>query len=255
MTNRRLSSKALAQDLWESSNVNISARSVRRRLLKANLKSHRPAKKPFINAQQRARRVRWCLEHREWTLDQWRKVIFTDESKFQLFNTKQMVRRRPGERFNPECIAPTVKFPDSVMVWSCMCYHGVGRMFLLEKNEKFNAKTYQNVIQSRLLPSALEWHPDGSYIFQDDGAPCHRARSVLALKDQLNVPSLDWWPGQSPDLNVIENLWSRVDNLLRERPPTTRNELIGSIIRIWNHVITPDEVHNLVDSMPDELRQ
>ena len=89
-TKRRLSSKALAQDLQESSNVNISARSVRRRLLKADLKCHRPAKKPFINTQQRERRVRWCLEHREWILDQWRKVIFTMNRNFNSSIPKEL---------------------------------------------------------------------------------------------------------------------------------------------------------------------
>lgn len=254
LANRRQSSRVLARQWVDSIECNaISSRTVRRRLCKANLKSYRPAKKPFINQKQRERRLRWCHEHKNWSLDQWRTVIFSDESKFQLFSNKGTVRRRPGERYKPECLQATVKFPDSAMIWSCMSYHGVGRMFLLEKNARFNARLYQGVLENRLLLSANEWFPNGGYLFQDDGAPCHRAKSVVALKERLHIPSLDWWPGQSPDLNVIENLWNRVDQLVSEIAPKTRQELIGAIIRVWNHVITQDLLHNLIDSMPRRI--
>ena len=73
-----------------------------------------------------------------------------------------------------------------------MSYRGVGRMFLLKKDGKFNAHMYQNAIPNLLLPSAVEWFPDGDNLVQGDGSPRHQARSVIAMTDQLNIPSLDW---------------------------------------------------------------
>ena len=254
LINRRSSSKQLACELRQSTGCVVSERTIRRRLLSAGLKSCRPAKKPFVNYTQRQRRLRWCHEFKNFTEEQWKKVIFSDESSFQAFNVRGQVRRRIGERYKPECLQPTVKFPHSVMVWSCVSFHGVGRLFILEKGARFNSKLYMDILKERLLRSAREWYPDGDYMFQDDGAPCHRSKGVTIHKENLGIPSLPLWPGQSPDLNIIENLWSRVDALVQEKKPTTRCELINAIIQVWHREITPELIQNLIKSMPNRIR-
>ncbi len=220
----------------------------------AGLKSCRPAKKPFINTSQRLRRLKWCQEFKDWTMEQWRHVVFSDESMFSVFGSKGSVRRRSGERFKPECMEPTVKHPETIMIWSCISHLGVGRLYLLEKGDKFNAARYQHVLETRLIPSAREWFPNGDWFFQDDGAPCHHAKSVKCFLQERNITPLPWWPGQSPDLNPIENLWYRVQRLVEETNPASRNDLISAVIRVWNHIITQEELKKLIDSMPKRIK-
>ena len=58
------------------------------------------------------------------------------------------------------------------------------------------------------------------------------------------------WPGNSPDLNPIENLWARLKRLVGKKHPSNKQELISAIISSWFHVIDSKDLAALVDSMP-----
>jgi len=68
-------------------------------------------KKPLISEKNRRARIAFAKKHLNWMPQQWSRVIFTDESKFNRFGSdgKIYVRRRKGEEFSKNCIKPTVK--------------------------------------------------------------------------------------------------------------------------------------------------
>ena len=43
--------------------------------------------KPSLTADQRTARLSWALEHRNWTMDDWKRVIWSDETKINRFNS------------------------------------------------------------------------------------------------------------------------------------------------------------------------
>ena len=57
-----------------------------------------------------------------------------------------------------------------------------------------------------------------------DVAPRHRSKAVKEFLEQENVQVLDW-PGNSPDLNPIENLWKLIKAKVAEKYPFNLNEL------------------------------
>lgn len=105
-------------------------------------------------------------------------ICFSHESIFQILMDKsRFVRRRKDERFNPDCVAATVKHPTSIMVWSVISGRGTGRLYIVEGTMRQDQ--YKNVLEKRLLPQTKEWFPNGEdWIFMHDSAPCHKARSV-----------------------------------------------------------------------------
>ena len=58
------------------------------------------------------------------------------------------------------------------------------------------------------------------------------------------------WPAQSHDFNPIENLWYRVSCVVGKNKPKTRRELIEQVTAAWYRVISPEELKELVDSLP-----
>ena len=167
------------------------------------------------------------------------------------------VRRRTSEAYLPECMLPTIKHPVAVMIWACMASKGVGRIKVIKGI--VNARVYiDEILTRKVKQSAVNifgQDPSGTpdFIFQEDGAPCHTARVCQAWFRDNNVRLLAW-PGNSPDLNPIENLWARLKKLVSQRHPSNKTELIEAIIESWHHVITAQELETLVNLMPDRCR-
>jgi hypothetical protein len=56
-------------------------------------------------------RLSWAKKLKQWTLDWWKSVLWSDESKFEIFgsNRRVFVRRRVGEQMISPCVVPTMK--------------------------------------------------------------------------------------------------------------------------------------------------
>ncbi len=84
----------------------------------------------------RQRRLTWAKEKKNWTVAQWSKVLFSDESKFCISfgNQGPRVWRKGGEAHSTSCLKSSVKFPQSVMIWGAMSSAGVGPLCFLKTN-------------------------------------------------------------------------------------------------------------------------
>lgn len=247
----RKSTSVDINDALADSGVAVSGRTVRRRLVSAGLRARIPRKKPFLNPAQRRKRLQWAKKHVSWTSEQWKKILWSDETRISIFGSDgvRYVRRRTGEDCLPECTTATMKHPLSIMVWGCMSQDSVGRLQIL--NGSVNADKYiQEGLEPKVLPSAPDIFGDGMpYIFQQDGAPCHTAKKCIAWCKKNKVELLDW-PGNSPDLNPIENLWARLKRAVAAKRPSNKRQLTEAVIHAWHHIIAPTDLEKLVDSMP-----
>ncbi|GFX64656.1 transposable element Tcb2 transposase [Trichonephila clavipes] len=113
---------------------------------------------------------------------------------------------------------------------------------------------YKDVLQNRLIPQLEEWFQNREpYIFMQDGAPCHTARSIKAFLIEQNIHLLDW-PRNSPDMKPIENFWELMKIEVAKDVITNKTQLLEKIIHVWNHPPQMQEtVHSCIDSMPRRI--
>lgn len=193
-------------------------------------------------------RLAWAKKYRNWTSQQWNSVIWSDESRFEVCTGDQRpkVLRRKNEAFHKDCLNRKVKFPASIMVWGCMSAKGVGSLCFVDGI--VNLK----ILKDHLLPSIEELQSnDKDYIFQQDGAPCHKSKKTMAWLKRKGLPLIDW-PASSPDQSPIETLWGVMKQKLRERPARTAEDLRTRLQEIWDS-FTPSDCQKLVETMPRRL--
>ena len=247
--NKRATANDLRAHLECATGVTVSKSTIKRRLHAAGLRGCVAVKKPLLSKRHKSARKKWAKERKTWTEDDWSRVVFSDESTFEVFShSRQLyVRRKPNERYLPECLAPTVKFGGGkVMVWGCMAASGVVVVDGTVTSAKY----------TRLLSPCLK--RDGeklvgqNFVFQQDNAPVHTAKATKRWFASRNIDVMPW-PAQSPDLNPIENLWMTMKRRVAEKCPQSIADLIKIIKATWN-AIDPQTTRHLVNSMPRRLK-
>ncbi len=206
------------------------------------------ATKPLLNQRQRQKHLTWAVEKNNWTVAQWSKVLFSDESKFCISfgNQGPRVWRKSGEAQNPCCLKSSVKFPQSVMIWAAMSSAGIGPLSFLKST--VNAAIYQEILEH--LHASFCWQALWRcwFHFPAGLGTCPHCQGTKSWFNDHGVTVLDW-PANSPDLNPIENLWSIVKRKMRDTRPNNADDMKATVKETWAS-IPPQQCHKLITSMP-----
>jgi transposase len=179
------------------------------------------------------------------------KLLFSDEAMFELQPRQPYYIHRPvSSRFHPRYVYPRFHHPVKVMVWGCFSSRGVCALEILRPGETVNSQRYVQILSEHLQIS-MAWSE--ATIFMHDNAPPHASKVTRQWLADNNITVLDR-PGNSPDLNPIENLWSRLKSIVRLKSAKTVEELRKVIMEAWQ-TISCDYCKKLISSMPARLRQ
>lgn len=257
LRNRFSNAVELQQELRATRRRTVSVSTVRRRLKEKKITPRRAATGPKLTAAHRQARLQFAREHVDWTLDQWRAVLFSDETRVSLFcnDRRRRVYRRQGERFAQACIQETVEYGGG----SCMFWGGMsvaGKTDLVCVSRTGGARGQGSLTAHRYITEILEEHvvPYAGFVgegftLMHDNARAHTAAIVRAYLQEVRI-SVMQWPARSPDLNPIEHLWDHLKRKVRSRDPapTTLQELEAAVMEEWAR-IPQEQILKLVRSM------
>ena len=227
--------------------LDCSARTIRRRLDEAGLLGRVGATEYAYDERDLQRRLSFAEGYGSWTVADWGRVIFSDETHIEVYGRSRVWVQRPrGERFNPDYLVERVPHSERVSLWGCFCARGVGQaeVFVGE----FDAARYVDILQHNLIQTALHFYPREHWWFQQDNAPQHTSRLANRWFHNHGVDLLDF-PPYSPDLNPIENLWSILKARVEARLARTMDEVERVLKEEWE-ALDYELLTSLAHSMP-----
>ena len=136
------------------------------------------------------------------------------------------------------------------MIWGIISEKGLGpivRIDSLEEGETTLNRERSLTLLQRYLIQNFPNLKEKKLILQQDNAPAHRYHKINEWLDKKEVKKLDW-PPQSPDLNLIEDVWNEIKFRLRGKAFQDKEKLWKEIKKEWKN-ISNSFIKNLYQSL------
>ncbi len=196
-------------------------------------------------------RTRFAIKYKHWTAIDWMKVSFLDEKTIQTYaNGKVLVKRKRNERYDSDKIISQEKqnTKNKVNLVGVVSHNGPNMLYSV--STKFKSVEFESLVRTRVEKIVR------NTIVLMDNASIH-SNGLRYLKS-TGVEVFDDFPPKSPDINIIENVWGRLQKKLniklRHVTISTKEQLLQLIEETWSEMPV-DFIKNCILSLPDRLNE
>lgn len=238
----------IAKESKKEPGTPISERTVRRTLKEHHLAYLKIIPLPRLTDLQKAKRLKYA---HDMTGVDWKSVLFTDEKSFWLDTIETHCWQEEGKR---KTVRKT-QWTKKINVWGGIGYYHKTKLYFFETN--LDAELYQSILEKRLPPESTPDCPtplQANWYFIQDNARMHTTPDSMVTVKGLVGNRFYALPPYSPDFNVIEDIWSYMDRVIRTSKVKTLKGLKQKLTKIWKEMDL-DYVRRSVDSLPARLNE
>lgn len=224
--------KVFSQKIIQNCDLLVSKRTVQRHLKKNNYVYQSASTQIVLSQHHKLERVRLISQ---WIHESimWENVAFSDEKRFSLDgpdnwktyspNGKKIIRQKR------QCHG------GGIMVWMMIMSNGLLSHTIIKG--KFKSTDYISMLQKHCVPY-LKLNFGTNIIFQEDNCTIHKCRIVKDFWKITGIPVLEW-PSKSPDINITEDVWKMLSDIVYDRCQYNSLEhLMKSITNAINEINT-----------------
>ena len=159
-----------------------------------------------------------------------RRLVFVDESGFNTSMTRLRARAPKGKRAYGK--VPRNRGKNQTLIAAITLKEGMGESMTLEGAT--DAAAFEAYVEHFLAPSLCE-----GQVVVLDGLGAHRTEKVRELIERRGA-DLVLLPSYSPEMNPIEEAFSKIKHLVRKEGQRVREALVEAIGRALA-AVTPEE--------------
>ena len=144
-------------------------------------------------------------------------------------------------RFNPKYTNHSVKHPAHLLFWGGITSTGKRVCAFLKYKDTMNSVRYVATLRK-----ALKLLREDGLTLLHDGSKVHTSRMTTTFLQRKKVKS-KVIPGNTPDVMPIENLFSRIEQILDNRPTRTIKQ--REVMKAWRE-LSDEYIGKLCNSVP-----
>ena len=216
--------KVTARKVKEKCELDVNVRTVQRTLRRIGLKYAKAKKKITLTKKHKGARLecakRWLTKHVDF-----KKVIFTDEKRFKFDGPDGWCTW--SKRGEPVVLNKWLMGGGGVMVWGMIFANG--NIWLEWLKGRQNSESYKQLLDEKALPR-IRREMGNDFVLQQDNCSIHMSKLMKEWMAKVNMTTLEW-PARSPDLNLIENVWEMLAQLVYDGPEITKQA------QLWERIL------------------
>ncbi|KAF4975571.1 hypothetical protein FZEAL_7660 [Fusarium zealandicum] len=224
---------------------------VRYALRRAGFKKYPAVTRLPINDETQQLRLDFAYKHVNWTIDQWKNVLWSAEKWFAHGKPSRVwVTRKPEEEYDQDCIIEEAPKEQGQLFWGCFsALKGKGPGVSWEYGwGSVGPESYYR----RVFPTLSDWldlHPKTAQFYTPDPAPAHAALATLEEVRGRRMAILKF-PPSSTDLNPLSTVWTAMRDSIEKSGKTMDGYAMAeNLKKAWDE-ISEDYLRELVESMP-----
>ncbi|KAK6309261.1 hypothetical protein J4Q44_G00207240 [Coregonus suidteri] len=182
----------LVNDLKAAGTI-VTKKTIGNTLRREGLKSCSARKVPLLKKAHIQGRLKFAKEHLYDSEENWVKVLWSDETKIELFgiNSTCRVWGRRNAAYDPKNTIPTVKHGGgNIMLWGCFSAKGTAQLHRIKGT--MDGAMYHQILSENLLLSARAYKMGRGWVFQYDNDPKHTAKATKEWLKKKHIKVLEW---------------------------------------------------------------